>query len=147
MYYFEAESALQHHSVIPLKYHPAASNVLYVRQVKVGVNLFDTFEEERMVTPTIPQCKNRDRAQQHSANNDQHHTPCIFHPITFTSNQVYHAAPHQSINHILMVNGVINQDTGSSLEYRQLIQDETTFPVWNKAASNVFGRLTQDVGG
>jgi hypothetical protein len=37
-----------------------------------------------------------------------------------------------------MANAVINQDTGASVEYRQLIQDETTFPVWNKAAASEF---------
>jgi hypothetical protein len=46
-----------------------------------------------------------------------------------------------------MVNAVISEDTGTSLEYRHLIQDETTFPVWNTAAANEFGRLTQGVGG
>jgi hypothetical protein len=46
-----------------------------------------------------------------------------------------------------MANAVINQDTGASLEYRHLIQDEATFPVWNKAAENEFGRLAQRVGG
>jgi hypothetical protein len=46
-----------------------------------------------------------------------------------------------------MANAVINQDTGVSLEYLHLIQDETTFPVWNKAAANEFGRLAQGVGG
>jgi hypothetical protein len=46
-----------------------------------------------------------------------------------------------------MSNAVINEDTGASLEYRHLIQDETTFPVWNKSAANKFGRLAQGVGG
>jgi hypothetical protein len=46
-----------------------------------------------------------------------------------------------------VANAVINQDIGTSLEYRQLIQDETTFPVWNKAAANKSGRLAQGVGG
>jgi hypothetical protein len=46
-----------------------------------------------------------------------------------------------------MSNAVINQDTGAILEYRQLIQDETTFPVWNKAEANEFGRPAQGVGG
>jgi hypothetical protein len=45
-----------------------------------------------------------------------------------------------------MANSVINQDTGASLEYRQLIQDEANFPIWNKAAANEFGRLAQGVG-
>jgi hypothetical protein len=45
-----------------------------------------------------------------------------------------------------MANAVINQDTGASLEYRQLIQDETTFPVWNKLSANEFGHLAQGVG-
>jgi hypothetical protein len=45
-----------------------------------------------------------------------------------------------------MANAVINQDTGASLEYRHLIQEETTFTVCNKAASNQFGRLAQGAG-
>jgi hypothetical protein len=45
-----------------------------------------------------------------------------------------------------MANAAIKQDTSASLEYRQLIQNETTFPVWNKAAANEFGRLSQCVG-
>jgi hypothetical protein len=46
-----------------------------------------------------------------------------------------------------MANAVINQDTGAILEYRHLIQDEATFPVWNKAAANEFGSFAQGVGG
>jgi hypothetical protein len=46
-----------------------------------------------------------------------------------------------------MANNVINQDTGGSLEYLHLIQDENKFTVWNKAAANECGRLTQGVGG
>jgi hypothetical protein len=46
-----------------------------------------------------------------------------------------------------MANVVINEDTGASLEYRHLIQDETTFPVWNTAVANEFGRLAQGAGG
>jgi hypothetical protein len=45
-----------------------------------------------------------------------------------------------------MANSVINEDTGASLEYRHLIKDDSTFPVWNKAAANEFGRLVQGVG-
>jgi hypothetical protein len=51
------------------------------------------------------------------------------------------------MHHILMVNAVKNQDSGSRLEYRQLIQDKNTFPVWNKESENDFGRLAQGVGG
>jgi hypothetical protein len=46
-----------------------------------------------------------------------------------------------------MANAVINQDTGASLEYRHFIQDQTTFPVWNKSGANEFGGLAQGVGG
>jgi hypothetical protein len=45
-----------------------------------------------------------------------------------------------------MANSVINEDTGASLEYRHLIKDDSTFPVWNKTAANEFGRLAQGVG-
>jgi hypothetical protein len=44
-----------------------------------------------------------------------------------------------------MANSVINEDTGISLEYLHLIKDDSTFTVWNKAAANKFGRLTQGV--
>jgi hypothetical protein len=37
-------------------------------------------------------------------------------------------------------------DTGASLEYHQLIQDETTFPVWNNAGDE-FERLAQGARG
>jgi hypothetical protein len=53
----------------------------------------------------------------------------------------------QAPNPIPMANAVINEDTGASLEYRHLIQDETAFHIWNKAAANECGRLTQGVGG
>jgi hypothetical protein len=49
-------------------------------------------------------------------------------------------------NPIPMANAVINQDTGASLEYHHLIQNETTFTVWNKSSSTEFGRLAQGVG-
>jgi hypothetical protein len=71
----------------------------------------------------------------------------VFCPIAFTNNQGVDVAPTQASNHIPMDNAVINQDSGSSLEYRNLIQDVTTFPGWNKAAENKFGRLAQGVGG
>jgi hypothetical protein len=45
-----------------------------------------------------------------------------------------------------MANSFINQYTGASLEYVHITQDDTTFPVWNKAAANEFGRLAQGVG-
>jgi hypothetical protein len=84
-------------------------------------------------------------AQQHSANSVQHHAPRVFRPITFTNTQGCHIAPHRAINHMPMANAVISQDTGAGLEYRQLIQDETALPIWNKASAN--GRLNQGVGG
>jgi hypothetical protein len=52
-----------------------------------------------------------------------------------------------AINPIPMDNAAINQDTGGTLEYRQLIQDEATFHIWNKSAANECGRLAQCVGG
>jgi hypothetical protein len=133
--------------VIPLIPHPAAANAPYVLQGITGVNIVDTFEEEHMETPSLPRYRTRVRAGQHSANNDHHHAPRVFRPITFTNTQVFHASPKQAINQIPMANDVINQDTGASLECRQLIQDETTFTVWNKAAANEFGSLAQGVGG
>jgi hypothetical protein len=94
-----------------------------------GVNVFDTFEEEHMERPSLPRYNTRVRAHQHSANNTQHLAPRVFCPIIFTNTQGFHAAPKQAINHIPMANAVINQETGARLEYHQLIQDETTFPV------------------
>jgi hypothetical protein len=111
-----------------------------------GMNLFNTFEEEHMETPALPRYNTRSRARQHSANEAQFLAPHIFSPIAFTNNQSVYVTPRQAPNHIPMDNAVINQDTGASLEYRHLIQDETTFPVW-KAEANEFGRLAQGVGG
>jgi hypothetical protein len=45
-----------------------------------------------------------------------------------------------------MANSVINEDTGASLEYRHLVNDASTFTIWNEAAANEFGRLAQGVG-
>jgi hypothetical protein len=112
-----------------------------------GANLFDTFEEEHMETPSLPRYNTRARARQHSSNNPHHHAPRVFRPITFTNTQVFHAAPKQAINKIPGTYSVINQYTGASLEYRQLIQDETIFLVWSKAAENEFRHLAQGVGG
>jgi hypothetical protein len=46
-----------------------------------------------------------------------------------------------------MANAVINLETGARLEYRQLIQYEAMFPIWNKLAAHEFGCLAQGVGG
>jgi hypothetical protein len=43
-------------------------------------------------------------------------------------------------------NSVINEETGASLQYRHLINDASTFNIWNEAAANEFGRLAQGVG-
>jgi hypothetical protein len=112
-----------------------------------GMNLFYTFEEEHMETPALPRYNTRSRARQHSANQAQFLAPCIFRPIAFTNNQTIDMPLTQAHNPITMANAVINEDTGAILEYRHLIQDDTTFPVWNKAAANEFGRLAQGVGG
>jgi hypothetical protein len=44
-----------------------------------------------------------------------------------------------------MSNDVINQDTRASLEYCQLMKDESTFPVWNRVAANECGSMFQGV--
>jgi hypothetical protein len=112
----------------------------YVPQGMAGVNLVGNFEEEHiMETPSLPRYKTRARSRQHSANQAQILAPCVSCPIKFTNTQGFHASPKQANTHIHMANNVINQDTGSSLECRQLIQDETTFPVWNQASSNELG--------
>jgi hypothetical protein len=135
-------------SIIPLTPHPASANAPYVPQYMAGVNLFDTFEEEHnMEAPSLPRYNTRARTRQHSANQAQLLAPRVFCPITLTNTQGFNAAPKQANNNIPMANAVINQDTGAGLDYRQFIQDETTFPVWNKAAANEFGRLAQCVGG
>jgi hypothetical protein len=107
-------------------------------QGMAGVNLFDTFEEEHMTTPTIPGYNTRSLARQHAAHQAQMLRPRIFRHIAFTT--------HQNIP-MSMANSVINADTGASLEYRHLIKDTSTFPIWNTTAANEFGRLVQGVGG
>jgi hypothetical protein len=54
--------------VIPLTPHPAAENAPYVTQGMAGTNLFDTFEEEHMDTPSLPRYNTRAREGQHSSN-------------------------------------------------------------------------------
>jgi hypothetical protein len=134
-------------NVIHLTLHPAAENAPYVPQGMAGMNIFDTFEEENMESPSLPRYNTRARAHQHSANQAHFLAPRIFRPIAFTNNQGVDVTPRKATNNIPMVNVVINQDTSVSLEYRHLIQDEGTFPVWNKAEANEFGRLAQGVGG
>jgi hypothetical protein len=102
-----------------------------------GVNLFDTFEEEHMTTPTIPLYNTQALARQHAAHQTQTLSPRIFRHISFTT---HHHIP------IPMANSFINEDTGASLEYHHLIKDNSTFTVWNKAAANEFRRLAQGVG-
>jgi hypothetical protein len=133
--------------VIPLTPHPAAESAHYVPQGMAGMKLFDTFEEEHMETPALPVYNTRARARQKSANQAQFLAPRIFRPIAFTNNQTIAMPLTQSPNPIPIANAVINEDTGASLKYRHLIQDETTFPVWNNAAANEFVWLAQGVGG
>jgi hypothetical protein len=48
----------------------------------IGVNLFDTFEEEH-TTPTIPRYNTRALARQYAAHQDQTLRPRIFRPLAF----------------------------------------------------------------
>jgi hypothetical protein len=101
-----------------------------------GVKLFNTFEEEHN-SPAIPRYNTRARARQHAAHLAQTRRPIIFRPLAF--------APRQTMpKH--MSNSVINEETGASFEYRHLINDTSTFAIWNEAAANEFGRLAQSVG-
>jgi hypothetical protein len=100
-----------------------------------------------METPAIPRYNTRARARQHSANQAHTLKKHIFCPIAFTSKKYVAMPITQAPWPFPMANAVKNEDTGASLEYRHLIQDKTTFPVWNKAAANEFGRLAQGVGG
>jgi hypothetical protein len=101
-----------------------------------GVNLFDTFEEEH-TTPTIPRYNTRALARQHAAHRAQTLHPRIFRPLAFPPRQTM--PKHMS-------NSVINEETGASLEYRHLINDASTFTIWNEAAANEFGRFAQGAG-
>jgi hypothetical protein len=103
--------------VIPLTPYPEAENDPYVPQGMAGMNLFDTFEEEHnMETPALPRYNTRARSRQHSANQAQFLTPRIFRPISFTNNQSISVTSTQVPNPIPMVNAVINQETGASLD-------------------------------
>jgi hypothetical protein len=96
-----------------------------------GVNLFNTFEEEHN-TPTIPRYNTRTLARHHAAHLAQTRRPRVFRPLAFSPRQTM---PKQ------MANSVINEYTGASLEYRHLINDASTFTIWNEATANEFGRL------
>jgi hypothetical protein len=123
-------------TVIPTTPHPASVNAPYMPHGMAGVNLFDTFEEEH-TTPTIPRYNTRALARQHAAHQAQTLRPRIFRPLAFTT--------HQKIP-IPMANSVINEETCASLEYCHLINDASTYTIWNEAAANEFGRLAQGVG-
>jgi hypothetical protein len=140
-------TALPLADVILLTPHPASNNAPYMPQGMAGMNFFDTFEEEHMETPAVPRYNTRARARQHSANQAHTLTPRILRPIAFTNNQTITLPFKQAPQTMPMANSVINEDTGASLEYLHLIQDDSTFPVWNKAAAHAFVRLAQGVGG
>jgi hypothetical protein len=89
-----------------------------------------------METPASPRYNTRARARQHSANQAHTLTPRILRPIAFTKNQATTLPFKQAPQTMPMAHSVINDDTGASLEYRHLIQDDSTFTVWNKAAAN-----------
>jgi hypothetical protein len=114
---------------IPLTPHPASDNAPYMPRGLSGMNLFDTFEEEHMETPAVPRYNTRARARQHSANQAHTLTPRIFRPITFTNKQTITFPFKKAPQTMPMANSVINEDTGASLEYCHLIQDNSTFPV------------------
>jgi hypothetical protein len=118
-------TALPLADVIPL----TVNNAPYMQQAMDGMNLFDTFEEEHMEPPAIPMYSTRDRARQHSSNQAHTLKQRIFRPIAFTSSKSVAMPLTQAPLTIPMANAVINEDTGASLEYHHLIQDETTFPV------------------
>jgi hypothetical protein len=143
--FLRVDPTTPHHHMITVAPHQAAPNSPYVHHVMAGENLFDTFEEEHMDTPSLPWYNTMARVQQHSANIVQHYAPRVFHPITFINIQGYHIYPQRAINP--MANAVINLDMGASLEYHQLMHAEATFSIWNKAAANEFGILAQGVGG
>jgi hypothetical protein len=46
-----------------------------------------------------------------------------------------------------MAHAVIHPTKGVNMEYRGLISDEETFPIWDRAAANEFGRLAQGIDG
>jgi hypothetical protein len=79
---------LPRNSVIPLTPHPASANAPYVPQGMVGVNLFDTFEDEHMYTRSLHRYNTRARAHQHSANQAQLLAPRFLRPIKPSSHQV-----------------------------------------------------------
>jgi hypothetical protein len=100
-----------------------------------------------METPAVPRYTTRARSRQHSSNQAHTLTSRIFRPIDFTNNQTITLPFKQATQNMPMANSVINEDTGASLRYRHLTQNDSTFPVWNKSAANEFGRLAQGVGG
>jgi hypothetical protein len=72
---------------IPLTPHPESVHAPYIPQGMAGVNLFDTFDEEHMNTPTVPRYNTGALAHQHSAHQAQTLIPRIFRPIALTTHQ------------------------------------------------------------
>jgi hypothetical protein len=119
-------TALPLADVIPLTPHPDANNEPYMPQGMAGMNVFDTFEEEHMETLAIPRYNTRAIASQHSANQAHTLKQSILCPIDFKRNKAFAIPITQAPRTMPMANEVVNEDTGASLEYRHLVQDETT---------------------
>ena len=44
-----------------------------------------------------------------------------------------------------LINALIDDETGQTLEYKQLISDPKTKALWSTSAANEFGRLAQGI--
>jgi hypothetical protein len=85
-----------------------------------GTNLYGDFADVVGKAEVPPQHRTRSQTARHSS-----HASC--------------AMP--------MANAVIHPTIGANMKYRGLISDDETFPTWDRAAANEFGRLVQVVGG
>ena len=47
----------------------------------------------------------------------------------------------------LLINSVLDHDTGQLLEYRQLLKHPKFIEIWTRSAADEFGRLAQGIGG
>jgi hypothetical protein len=74
-------TALPPTTVIPITPHPASVNAPYMPQGMAGVNLFDTFEEEHMDTPSVPRYNTRALDRQYSVHQAQTLGPRISPPL------------------------------------------------------------------
>ena len=100
------------------------------------------FDDDESHTPDPPPQPRRYMTRSQTAQSPKH----IHHILNSATEQPSHVeniSPH----HLTQVcNAIVDPTTGKTLEYRHLMANPDTKPIWEKSCANEFGRLAQGVG-